>query len=674
MNDNLQRVLFAVGYFFAQNGNPTLWQEAVANLESIGVDHTLNILRHAIEQSSKARDERERRWVFYFDEIDLLDPANNSSHAAIQRLLEGLSDLAAVVTIGHRPLFATAASCQLDVLSSGAAAQIIAQANWGLDSEQRAKLYEITHGNLHLLNLVISIYEQQTPLESLLEKLAQTPTMDFLLGYILQRLNAEERGLLMTLSVYRNYAPLDLWQQADLYSVLTRIIDYRIAEIDEQGGIQIVPAYRAVIYANLPEEKRQQLHKQAAEARSQRGAYTAAAYHYIEAGEPEVAVWLWREHKQQESNQGCSGEAYALFSTVDPSLLVLEGQQVLSLLLAELAHQMNKTDLAISSVQSVLWSTPILKVEANILGGKVAIEQSEFGRAEDLYRESLATAEHLVEARLVQVHRGLGAIAYRQREVETALREAKFARFEAANLEGLMQLMRYDYDQAISFYDQALTLAEELTHTRGIARTSINLARLHMQIGNFEKSFHHLAQAEACYQQVGNRAGEIGVQTNRAAAYSLAGEFDLAITHLSTINLQASASPTIPWLRALVAQNFAEAYLGLGALDEAEQWVRQAIDVEEEDVLADPYRVLGEIMLARGLIEEARQYINLSMEICQSVGEPDLYLLGYSWRALAVVELQAQNKDKAIEALETAKELFEQINLPNEVEKTNQLL
>lgn len=669
VNDNLQRLLFAIGYFFAQHGRPTLWQEAVANLEAIGVDHALNMLRHAVAEG----EESGQAWLLCFDEVDLLEPADEPSHAEIQRLLEGLSDLVSVVTVGHQPLFATGASCLLEPLSSGAVAQIIAQTDLAIDRDARAKLYEITRGNLHLLNLVLSIYDQQTPISSLLGELAQTPTMEFLLGYILQRFGEVERGLLMALSVYRNYAPLDLWPQAEFSSALAKVIDYRIAEVDAQGGIQILPVYRRVIYANLPEGKRAVLHKQAARAHSQRGAYTVAAYHFMQAGETEAALWLWREHKQQEINQGCGGEAFALFSAVDSALLTSEGQEVLSLIRAELAHLLSKTDLAVNTVQSMLQKTPILTVEAKLIGGNVATDQSDFGRAEALYRESLATAEQLLEAGLVQIRRGLGAVAYRQRKVDTALREAKLARFEADNLEGLIEMMRYDYDCAISFYNQALTLAEELNHTRGIARTSVNLARLHMQLGNFGRAGPYFAQAESCYRRIGNKTGEIGVKTNRAAAYSWSGEHSKAIDLLSELDLQAVDSSASSWLQALVAQNFAEAYLGLGNIDEAERWVRRAIDFEEGDVLADSYRVLGEILLARGLIDEARQYLNLSMETCQSVGEPDLYLLGYIWRSMAQVEMHVQNRKQAEEALETAKELFEQVNLPNEVEKTNQL-
>ena len=68
VNDNLQRVLFAIGYFFAHYGHPTLWQEAVANLEAIGVDHALNMLRHAIAQG----EESGQQWLLCFDEMQVL--------------------------------------------------------------------------------------------------------------------------------------------------------------------------------------------------------------------------------------------------------------------------------------------------------------------------------------------------------------------------------------------------------------------------------------------------------------------------------------------------------------------------------------------------------------------------------------------------------------------------
>jgi len=665
VNDNLDRVIFALGYFFARNGQPTLWQEVIANgIE--GVDHALNLLRYAIAESGEANS----TLLFCFDEVDLLEPTINADHVKIQQLLEGLSNSTNVVTIGHRALFATGAFCQLDTLTAGEIAQLLINANILLDAQQRAKLYELTRGNLHLLNLVLALYKEQKPIDSLLDELSQTPTMDFLLGYLLQRLSENECGLLMALCVYRNPAPADIWQQSGLLEGLAKVLDYRIAELDAQGGIQIVPTYRAALYTNLPDEKRHTLHAQAAQERSRRGSYTATAYHYIGAGQPENAIWLWREHRQQEINQGRGGEARILFAThISSQQLKPEARQDLALIRAELAHLEGQAEEAIKTVESVLWHTPILAVEAKTVGGNAARDLSDFEKADAYYRDALVQAEMIVETRLVQIHRGLSAVAIRQRELDTALREAQFARFEADNLEGFIHFMQYDYARAIALYDQALRTAKALDHARGIAHASINFARLHTQLGNFEQAIQHLERAEPYYQRIGNLAGETGVKINRALAHNLAGEHDRAITQLSPIASSVESIP--PWQQALVAQNLAEAHLGLGEIDEAERFVRQAIAIEEEDVLADSYRTLGEIMLVRGEVGAAREHIEFSMEICRGMSEPDLYLLGYTWRALAQVNAQSQNFDEADRCWAAAIEIFEQINLPNEVEKTN---
>lgn len=698
INDHQSSILFALGYFLSNRGQPSLWQEIVAGDGTIPTDRALQMLRYAIDELK----DRGQRLIFCIDAVERLQ-ADNPQHEQIRTLLDRLCQMTNVVLIGQRVPLATAAFCPLVELSQSEVGDYLSAEGIQLTAKQEARLQYAVKGNCRLLMLFASLYKQRNEqkrqddyewtdgrgtepingsesglsnnLDRLLDKISATPTVEFMLSQILENLGQDERSLLMSLSVFRDAAPADVWHSSEKRAVLEMLLWVRLIESDNCGGVRIVPIYRRVIENNIPDEKKQTLHAHAASIYAARCQYTSAVYHYIRAEQQEHAIWLWRDNQQSEINQGRGNEARRIFDQVSPQKLTKESAECLALIQADLSYLMGNFTQALETIRSIFWETPILSIEAGVAGGKFAAELSEFEKAQQHYQAALDDATILLHGQLAKIHKGLGWIHMRNRALSVAWREASLSRFEAENLQGILLEMQYEREQAVAHYQSALNVAQDIGYQSGIARVNVNLSMLHTMLGTFEEAEQYLDQALDAFEQLGEQASVAGIMINRALICNLSGKHHQAIEHLNATqsHLKKTRLPISPWQDALIAQGFAEAYLGLAQLDEAEQWARHAIALEEGDVLADSYRTLGEIMLARGNHDDARRHINFSIELCQQMGEPDLYLLGYAWRSLTHVEIQAGEKEVAAAARERAIEIFQAIQLVHEVEQIPQI-
>jgi tetratricopeptide (TPR) repeat protein len=356
--------------------------------------------------------------------------------------------------------------------------------------------------------------------------------------------------------------------------------------------------------------------------------------------------------------------------------LSIAAREQVKLFCATLENLAGSSAKAQADLRSILWKTPLLEVEADILDGVIANNRSEFADAQQLFQRAQDKAEALVEARLAHIHKGLGWMHWREQNLEQAWREVSIARYEVENLEGRIQFSRYAYDDAIERFEKALATARELNHDDGAAKTCNNLMNLYVLLGQFETAQHYYQEAEVIYRRIGNAIAIDGMAINYAVLQNLAGNHRHAADLLeqTLVQKQRIAESLTTNIAALIYQGLAEAFLGLRDLDTAQGYVQQAIDQEESSILPDSYRTQGEILLQRGQLELAENRIRQSIAFIEQYETPDVYLGGYAWRALAQVYVAQKNLEAAQEAKATALEMFTQINLPNEVAKTHEQL
>lgn len=670
INDHVGSFLFDLGYFCHLHGSSLLWQELIAGGGQTKLERITGVVRHTLTQLP-------RKPLICIDEVDVLRPADDGNHAQLLQLFTTLHGQAAVLFIGQNASMAADHYEALGGLSPTLASVLFKRAGLVLSDGDLQRLVEYTNGNPRLLELSTIICQDGDPSSELFYRLPQAPPLPFLLSRILQRMSAQEIGVLMELAVFQTPAPADAWQrEATTAHALVLLQQKHLAQFDTRGGVFLLPAYREAIEADIPEQKRFELHRRAARLFEQRAQYTLATFHLSRTDTPETAVWTWRDVQQQEINRGHAYAALSLFRALDKEKLSTEAREQVVVFCATLENLVGSPARAQDDLRSILVRTPLLQIEADELGGVIANNQSELDEAERLFRRAMSTAEQLLEVRMAYIRKGLAWRYRSERDLARAWQSISLAQYEVENLQGVIQMERRDYEAAIETLTSALALAQRFKHEDGIAKTYNNLGRIYTMIGRFAEAEHAFEEAERTYQQIGKLAALDGMRINRSFLYNLAGEYDKAVQLVEQLreDKKRHGQDLPPLWIALIAQNLAEAFLGKKLLNDAEHQVKQAMEQEEISILPDSLRTFGEIKLHQGEQGEAEQWVQRSIDLLLQNEHPDYYLLGYAYRTLAQIHVARKDLDRAAQAQTQAIELFTEINLPNEVEKTLHIL
>ena len=148
---------------------------------------------------------------------------------------------------------------------------------------------------------------------------------------------------------------------------------------------------------------------------------------------------------------------------------------------------------------------------------------------------------------------------------------------------------------------EAVEMFEELGDRRAMASASFNLGLMSLERGDVQEAQHHAERGIAMTSNVGESSMRIRCLLLLAQAQVESGDPEGAIRNLietdtlCTTHAQTSALPEVYRVTA-------QAYLGLGKLDEAEKYALKGCEVVAED---DPYS-LGTTRLVYALVLEAK--------------------------------------------------------------------
>jgi tetratricopeptide (TPR) repeat protein len=664
LNDQLNSLLFNLAYFLYRQGSSTLWLQLVANMEKsasqTNVEMLLALLRHDLSQV------QEKGPLLCFDEVDLLYPQDIEEHAAIVSFLQSMNGLTPTLLMGQQIPLPVEELVILEGLPVAAIKQMVTEAGLTLDYNDLESLQAYTQGNARLLRLFIALHRSGEPPAQILARLSSTPSVEFLLGRVWQRLDENDQSLLSSLSVFRRPAPGDTWPNS---LTLNKLIQWRLVQPDEQGSISLTPVFRSIIYRQLPAEERELLHRQAAVIRAERGEYTAAAYHYICGGQPETAIWLWDTHRRQEIDQGQGQAALQLFEQLSTSHLSAPAKETLVLLRSKLRMLGGDYGKIRADLQTIAWQTPLLKGRSKRIAGDIAYESSQFDKAIGSYRDALETME-TVGRELALLHKEMGKVYEQKRDLDAAWQEALLAQYEVEDLKGNIQSNKGNFSEARGHYEVALDLAQALRHVEGEGRTHNNLGWLLKQQGDFETANDHWQKAGECYRQIGNLLWQAGIKINQAVAHTETGRPQAALPLLQDA-LSVFKSLNHPRGKAIAHANLAEAHLSLGNLETAELFARRALEDEEPNVLAASFHTLAEIALAQTRLLETETFCLKAIEHARN--SQDLLNEGLSWRTIGKSYLARNEKNNAREALARAIEIFQQLELDQEIETTESI-
>lgn len=672
LNDNLSSFAFALGHFLRQRGGPVAsntWRQLVADRGAPNATRILGLLRHDLAAFQATPI------LLCLDESDQLRPEAHA-HAEVIHAIEALSMVTPVLLISQQALIEAQQHVVLTGLSLGESLALLAQEGGDLiepSHPHAQQLHRIARGNPALLKLCAMLQKSGEPIETIMQQLESGRSIEALFNRIWKRLSDAERGLLMALAVYRAAAPPTAWQ--DQASIIDTLIQRDLLNLDTHDGLAVMPQLREFVLQRVPADAQPALQHLAADTRALHGEYTEAAYHYVQAGQPALAVWLWFNHREEEQERGHAQAALALFSHIRRTDLPdEEDQRLLALLRAEHAVLQGDGNAAEQTLADVHWpiNHPALAFVRQLQGDALEM-QGRVEQALERYREGIRhlTGHGLDQRVRLQVKTGY-IYAARLRDLPQAQQEAALALWRAEQFQGYVEEESGHFASASRHYENALNIAQRLTdqiaNTAAVAEVHHHLGHLHMRTGQAEAAIRHLTIAVTHAEKTGQPVNALFDQLNLASAYIVAGDYETASSRAQAALILAQQIQHT-FLLAGLSACAAEAELNLGHPDTAEQLATQSLLQEEE--IHRPYAltVLGQVQLQRGQLDQAQRTLHMAVDSAQQ--SQDKFAEAPAWRALGLVLRAQQDAPAAQAAFTHAQQLLEELGLPHEVTKTH---
>lgn len=601
LNDQFGALVFALACCLRSHGAAGAWRQLIADRGATDAARALALLGHDLSQL-------EVRPLICVDEVDALHDARQS-HAQLIHLLESLRGLAPMVWIGQQVLLEADRYLTLMGLDDEGVAELLAE--HGLVNASAADVAAVrahTRGNPALVVRVADLWRQGDSFPDVLRLIASAPSVEALLARAWKRLGETERGALMALAVFDGAIPCDAWP--DHRETLDVLVARALALNSGNGTLQLPSYVREFVRRRTPLELAARLHLWAAEVFESRGEYTAAARHYIQAGQPGLAIWTWFNHRELEVDRGRAAVARALFADIRADQLAdEEDRRALAILRAELAMKAGLAEEAEAELASVSWppmlpATPL----ACQLQGDALEAQGRIAQALEAYREAWRKLDASIESRAVALHIRSGYIhVNREPNLQHAYNDALLALWQAHHFVGHVQRQMGNYADAQASLNTALRIAHDLPNNRvQLARTHQSLSALFVHIADADRAVQHAQMALQLDRVIGDSVSILFDELNLSSALIIARRHDEA---LAVALAAASCAEEInhTFLAVGCYACAAEACFHLDRFDEAMHFAQRVLLGEEQVFRACALMVMGWVKARLGALGEAEQ-------------------------------------------------------------------
>jgi hypothetical protein len=664
-NDGASSLLSALGAFLHEHGASNLWQY-LATANSLMGD--LNLAAGLLRQDLATLEAR--RPILIFDDLEHLAAGNleppSPSHAQLLGLIEGLRGSAALLLISQRSLPACDLHLNLGGLGLDDVARLCAHSGHALTAGEIEGLQAYTDGNPRLVVLLLALRSaENAPLSLESERAARSLLPAFQRLWL--RLTPDERRSLQRLAVYQGYAPEDLLSPGSLDGLLR----LRLLEHDGAGGIAVLPSLAAIIQEELSPELREKLHGEAAMVRLERGEYTAAAFHFARSGQEQLAVQAWFPQRRQAIARGEADAALSVFGAISRQRLDRQEQKALDIIRSELRQLVGQQEEALRDLEQADWSD-LSEGSARLwmLRGEMQDALGFPDRALQSYGEGLAVTARLL-GQVVVLHQRRGLLFYRRRDLAASWHEIHRAQFELSVLRGLVRQEEGAYDESLEAFRAARRLAEQLADDSLRAQAERYLASIFGRRQQLADAVSHGLDALATYERLGDRVNLEKMRSNLAFIYVQTRQFSQALE----VGAPAYAffiAVRDTYFAGATGANLAEASFELGDLAGAARYAAEVLELGHPHAAPYAHFTLGQIDLARDNASGAIDNFSKSMQLAQSNDDP--FMVAYAQRSLGQALLAANEAEPARRQLQTALELFRQLDIAGEIAATERLL
>lgn len=669
LNDQLSSLLFSLGFFLHQHGASGLWLQLVADNGKVDNPHLV------LEQVRGDLHALHPRPLLCIDELDHLIADAEKITPAQQQLhtfLESLRGLAPVLLMGQQVNILADTHHTLVGLLVEEIKTLLDQNGVAHTPAELLRLHTYTGGNARLVWLCAVLCQMGQPLTAVLDSLPKTAVFQSLFTRLWQALTPDERQLLRRVAVFRSPAPVDAFGSKT--AVISHLTARHLLQQDNQGAISLIPFLRDMIYQDyhrLPAEEREQAHLSAAAIRAERGEYTAAAYHFVQAGEAAAAVQVWYPHRQQEIRRGQAHAALGIFEQLSQRRLPETEGQALALIRAELYQLAGESEQGLAELQTVKWKPEgETAVQAHLLQGAFLNALGYPQKALEKLEDGLAIVTRLL-GQTVRLHQQRTLIHIQQWQLPNAIQEARMAQYTAEHLQGLIQEQQGNYDEAYLAYHRALALARSISYEAGMAQTNRDLSNVLMRQSRLDEARLHLQAALDYYDTIGDRLSWEKARNTLGGIHFQAREFAQVIT-IGEASLPFFERAKIPYYASVTTANLAESYYELGDVDKAAFYAHKTLSLEETHAYPYALYTLGLVYRARKKHEEAEKVLRQAQEV--AADNADGYMEAYALRLLGEVLAEQQKREEAVAAMRRALGQFERLGIQPEIKTTQNLL
>lgn len=202
-------------------------------------------------------------------------------------------------------------------------------------------------------------------------------------------------------------------------------------------------------------------------------------------------------------------------------------------------------------------------------------------------------------------------------------------------------------DEARTHGEEALALAEDIEHHRGLRGTLNLLGALNAALGSYEQAAGYFERALRVTQDLGDRIGEGRALLNLGEVARLQGDFERAAA-MSRQALAIQQELGDRDQRALTMSNIGAAHVGLKNYEQAVAELRRAggefTAAGASEHISETCRLLAEAYLGSGELAEATEEAKQALRHAAADENPEH--IGHAWRILGRV---AGALDQAIE-------------------------
>lgn len=226
-----------------------------------------------------------------------------------------------------------------------------------------------------------------------------------------------------------------------------------------------------------------------------------------------------------------------------------------------------------------------------------------------------------------------------------------------------------EWDAALGHLQRAVTLFRSHDDTRGEVEALAAMAVLHSQTGESAVALRHYQEAITLARQIGHRFGEAMALANLAALRYLLGDAATALAHMGEAAGVFTAIGHRRGEATIRANRASILHMILGDDDEAQREAAAARQYFEEigdrRHEAQALDVLTGIRRRRRAFAVSRRVAAAALEACRGGG--DQWLEIQLLRSLAWTEYEADTPDRALETVDEAIRLADQLGLDTEL-------